>query len=71
MSELSFLAFCLTVIALTAMSQGKDKVAEKALSALSHTLGDFATILEKLMTSFVSRRASQKSKNSDKHSIEK
>lgn len=71
MSELSFLAFCLTVIALTAMSQSKDKVAEKALSALSHTVGDFAAVLEKLMASFRSRKPSKKSENSDKHANEK
>lgn len=72
MSELSFLAFCLTVIALTAMSQGKDKVAEKALSALSHTVGDFAAVLEKLLANFKkSRKPSHKSENSDKDANEK
>jgi hypothetical protein len=71
MSELSFLAFCLTVIALTAMSQGKDKVAEKALSALSHVIGDFAAVLEKLMAGFKSRKPSNKSENSDNHASEK
>jgi hypothetical protein len=53
MSELSFFAFCITVIALTAISQNKDKVAEKALSALTHTVGDFATVLEKILVNLM------------------
>lgn len=71
MSELSFFAFCLTVIALTAISQDKDKVAEKALSALSHTVGDFATVLEKLLASLKSRKPSRRNENSDKHADER
>jgi hypothetical protein len=47
MSELNFLVFCITVIALTAIVYGKDKVAEKALSALSRTAGGFISALEK------------------------
>ena len=49
MSELSFFAFCLTVIAITAISSDKDKIAEKALSALTHTVGDFAEVLGKII----------------------
>ena len=47
MSELNFLAFCITVIAITAIVYGKDKVAEKALSALTHTAADFISALER------------------------
>ena len=47
MSELNFLAFCITVIALTAIVYGKDKVAEKALSVLSRTATDLILTLEK------------------------
>jgi len=63
MTDLSFLAFCITVIALTAISQGKDKVTEKALSALNHTVEDFASILEKILVSFISRKLLRSSKN--------
>lgn len=45
MSEQSFLAFCITVIAITAIVYGKDRVAEKALSALSHTTTDILSAL--------------------------
>ena len=47
MSELNFLAFCITVIAITAIVYGKDKVAEKALSALSNTAADLISALER------------------------
>jgi hypothetical protein len=66
MSELSFFAFCITVITLTAISYGKDKVAEKALSALTHSVGDFATILEKIMGHLRSRNISSKGATSKK-----
>jgi hypothetical protein len=49
MSELSFFAFCITVIAITAISSDRDKIAEKALSALNHAAGDFATLLGKII----------------------
>ena len=61
MSELNFLAFCITAIALTAISQDKDKVAEKALSTLSHTIRDFASVLEKILVNLKSRKRSNKS----------
>lgn len=66
MSELNFLAFCITVIALTAISQDKDKVAEKALAALSHTVGDFATVLEKVLVSLKNKKLSNKGEGSNK-----
>lgn len=69
MSELSFFAFCITVIALTAIAQGKDKVAEKALSVLSHTVGDFATVLEK-MINLKNRKLSDKGINPNKSANE-
>lgn len=62
MSELNFFAFCITVIALTAIAQNKDKVAEKALSALTHTVGDFVIILEKVLVNFKNKKPSTKGK---------
>jgi hypothetical protein len=71
MSELSFLTFCITAIALTAISQDKDKVAEKALSTLSHTVGDFASVLEKILVNLKSRKLSYKSESPDQSIDEK
>jgi hypothetical protein len=65
MSEVNFFAFCITVIALTAISRDKDKVAEKALSVLSHTVGNVSTVLEKVMGSLKNKKLSNKSKGSN------
>lgn len=47
MSELNFLAFCITVIAITAIGYRKDEVAEKALSALTRTATELISTLER------------------------
>lgn len=66
MSETIFFAFCITVIALTAIARDRDKVAEKALSVLSHTVGDVATVLEKIMGNLKNKSLSNKSEVSKK-----
>jgi hypothetical protein len=71
MSELTFFAFCITVIALTAIAKDKDKVAEKALSALTHTVGDFATVLEKILVNLKSKKVSNNGESSNKPANEK
>lgn len=48
MLELNFLAFCITVIALTAIVFGKDDIANKALSTMSETTKGFLTTLGRI-----------------------
>ena len=48
MSEVNFLAFCITVIAITAIAYGKDKLAEKALSTLSQTAVNLLSVIGKV-----------------------
>lgn len=56
MLELNFLAFCITVIALTAIVHGKDDVAAKALSILSDVSKGFMSAFGKLFKHQVSDR---------------
>ena len=70
MSELSFFAFCITVIAITAISSDKDKIAEKALSTLSHATGDIATLLGKIIGHIKISYSVDKGENSQKPSEE-
>ena len=60
MSELNFFAFCITVIALTAISYGKDKIAEKALSALGRIAGDFSSAIDKIVNHPKTKKHSKK-----------
>ena len=48
MLELNFLAFCLTIITVTAIVFGKTEVAIKALSTLNVTTKGFLTALGKM-----------------------
>jgi len=66
MSELNFFAFCITVIALAAISHDKDKIAEKALSILTHSVGDFAALLKKIIGHIKIKDNSDKSGSSKK-----
>jgi threonine/homoserine/homoserine lactone efflux protein len=50
MLELNFLAFCLTIVVVTAIVFGKTDVAIKALSTLNGTTKGFLTVLGKIVS---------------------
>lgn len=50
MIELNFLAFCITVVALTAIVFGKEDVAKKALSVLSMMTKQINTICSSIFS---------------------
>lgn len=55
-TELCFLAFCITIVALTAISHDKSKVAEKALPILNRAMEIFYTILINKRNASVGKR---------------
>ena len=63
MLELNFLAFCLTIIVITAIVYGKDEVAIKALSALSETTQNFLASFGQMFKHKGGARYSGKKKN--------
>jgi hypothetical protein len=63
MSDLSFLAFCITVIAITAIARGDEKIAGKAISAITTAMGDFTTVLGKILVILKHRKTSSEGRN--------
>ena len=65
MLELNFLAFCLTIVAVTAIVFGKTEVAIKALSTLNITTKGFLTALSKMAAQLPKLESKNQKKNPD------
>jgi hypothetical protein len=65
MLELNFLAFCLTIITVTAIVFGKTEIAIKALSTLNVTTKGFLTALGKMITQLPGSESGNQKKSAD------